>query len=704
MRLLSATVIIGLVAYASADALSGIRKVVGDVAEPSDMSRTKMKGADAEIFNPQGTNKQIYARHGMTMGSNNEYSQNQQHQLKTEKDKATIKTRGGKDLTAKSDGDVKNAVGPKSNAASLSILDKEKGYESGSVNAADFGGQMLGDTNGGAKTADLTSINNRNGKQHKVDAKSSGERDWTADADGGNKWMLDSQKSSNTGSQFKDAGIIDRADKKSGFATKSYLYEVEDAKGSGAEHIEFSQDKKSTPNAKEWECTRDGQGSGSRSTVVSVCKRTDDKAGQAKYYYRTETTEQKNTKVYKIDYATNREQLVYHSVKFIDKEKNKHSLINPKEECIDVTNGRIMTERSGCQKGPYATYHTVAKPTVWQNCEGATYTKGSCTTRSCPVGDNEVKIIEDTCEAKVSGDNGGNSVTITFPDCWTVECDAMLGKNVKAEQIAVEFIADIMPMGRLKCEDENTCGRECYYCNLCQQAEKESEFKNVDVGEACEAQGGKSRIKGTFCPPPDGEKFDQCGGFSKNSADYWTKEGAVSTQIRVYVRPPCEVELVKRFQKIYDNQENPAFSNFAWNVAAFTLRNYFETGRKKVNTLYRAEKLGLLSGGKLNVLQFGLNAAKINEEAPKEELHEWFVRSNGNKYLKLGINNCNEGEKISACRQAVQDYSLTGNSGKLKNSNWLLDASSAAFSRSKSGNCAAHDAGYESRADAVLSS
>uniref|UniRef100_A0AC34RGX9 Uncharacterized protein n=1 Tax=Panagrolaimus sp. JU765 TaxID=591449 RepID=A0AC34RGX9_9BILA len=56
-------------------------------------------------------------------------------------------------------------------------------------------------------------------------------------------------------------------------------------------------------------------------------------------------------------------------------------------------------------------------------------------------------------------------VHLTWPDCFDMSVDVTLPPNVHINKLAMKLDVNIQPLGKLRCMDVATCGRECYYCD-----------------------------------------------------------------------------------------------------------------------------------------------------------------------------------------------------------------------------------------------
>jgi hypothetical protein len=154
-----------------------------------------------------------------------------------------------------------------------------------------------------------------------------------------------------------------------------------------------------------------------------------------------------------------------------------------------------------------------------------------------------------------SKQNSDGSQNYAWPDCFKIEGEVTLGKDIDVKDLAIEFQARINPLGDATCADPATCGRgSCYYCDLCaDKSAKTSILKNVDNNDVCDAKGGnrprKVKISATFCPPPPEDKFPVCTTFSRPySSGYWFKnDPTVVARVLIWERPKNTQALSDRF-------------------------------------------------------------------------------------------------------------------------------------------------------------
>ncbi|KHJ85118.1 hypothetical protein OESDEN_15161, partial [Oesophagostomum dentatum] len=113
----------------------------------------------------------------------------------------------------------------------------------------------------------------------------------------------------------------------------------------------------------------------------------------------------------------------------------------------------------------------------------------------------------------------------------------------------------IQPIGKLRCMDVATCGRECFYCDFCKESRKLKLLENTD-GNLCRATAERTyRLTVKLCPPPEDPNFTMCSAFSKSvwQKDYWQKQGAVDVWMKFYERGQTRPELEKEFFAQIDN-------------------------------------------------------------------------------------------------------------------------------------------------------
>ncbi|KAK0393187.1 hypothetical protein QR680_000090 [Steinernema hermaphroditum] len=151
--------------------------------------------------------------------------------------------------------------------------------------------------------------------------------------------------------------------------------------------------------------------------------------------------------------------------------------------------------------------------------------------------------------------DGDGTVSLTWPDCFDMSIDVTLPPGVHINKLAMKLDVSIQPIGKLRCMDVATCGRECYYCDWCKNTRKLKLLENTD-GNLCHATAERTyTLTVKLCPPPQDPEFTMCSAFSKSvwQKDYWQKEGAVDVWMKFYERGPNRAELEKQFFELIDN-------------------------------------------------------------------------------------------------------------------------------------------------------
>uniref|UniRef100_A0A915Q0Y4 Uncharacterized protein n=1 Tax=Setaria digitata TaxID=48799 RepID=A0A915Q0Y4_9BILA len=126
----------------------------------------------------------------------------------------------------------------------------------------------------------------------------------------------------------------------------------------------------------------------------------------------------------------------------------------------------------------------------------------------------------------------GDTLKLTWPDCVDMAIDVTLPPKVHINRLAMKLDVMIQPIGKLRCMDVATCGRECYYCDWCKNTRKLKLLENTD-GNLCRATEERTyRLTVKLCPPPEDPLFTLCSAFSKSvwQKDYWQKQGAVDME------------------------------------------------------------------------------------------------------------------------------------------------------------------------------
>ncbi|CAD6196929.1 unnamed protein product [Caenorhabditis auriculariae] len=165
-----------------------------------------------------------------------------------------------------------------------------------------------------------------------------------------------------------------------------------------------------------------------------------------------------------------------------------------------------------------------------------------------------IKLANPTFSHPSNRDNDG-SVHLTWPDCFDMGIDVTLPPGVHINKLAMKLDVSIQPIGKLRCMDVATCGRECFYCDWCKESRKLKLLENTD-GNLCRATGERTyRLTTRLCPPPEDPNFTMCSAFSKSvwQKDYWQKQGAVDVWMKFYERGQTRPELEKEFFAQIDN-------------------------------------------------------------------------------------------------------------------------------------------------------
>uniref|UniRef100_A0A9J2NZM2 Uncharacterized protein n=1 Tax=Ascaris lumbricoides TaxID=6252 RepID=A0A9J2NZM2_ASCLU len=151
---------------------------------------------------------------------------------------------------------------------------------------------------------------------------------------------------------------------------------------------------------------------------------------------------------------------------------------------------------------------------------------------------------------------GDGTLKLTWPDCFDMGIDVTLPPKVHINRLAMKLDVMIQPIGKLRCMDVATCGRECFYCDWCKNTRKLKLLENTD-GNLCRATEERTyRMTVKLCPPPEDPNFTMCSAFSKSvwQKDYWQKQGAVDIWMKFYERGDTRAELEKEF---FDTIDNP---------------------------------------------------------------------------------------------------------------------------------------------------
>uniref|UniRef100_A0AC35U6Q6 Uncharacterized protein n=1 Tax=Rhabditophanes sp. KR3021 TaxID=114890 RepID=A0AC35U6Q6_9BILA len=144
---------------------------------------------------------------------------------------------------------------------------------------------------------------------------------------------------------------------------------------------------------------------------------------------------------------------------------------------------------------------------------------------------------------------------LTWPDCFDMSIDVTLPPGIHINKLAMKLDVSIQPIGKLRCMDVATCGRECFYCDWCKNSKKLKLLENND-GNLCRATEERTyRLTTKMCPPAEDPNFTMCSAFSKSvwQKDYWQKEGAVDIWMKFYERGHEREELENEFFAQLDN-------------------------------------------------------------------------------------------------------------------------------------------------------
>jgi hypothetical protein len=190
-----------------------------------------------------------------------------------------------------------------------------------------------------------------------------------------------------------------------------------------------------------------------------------------------------------------------------------------------------------------------------------------------PVKD-DVKVLKPYTFKYSNEKNSNGTTTYQFPDCFKIGAQIELAAGVDVKTLALEFRVRLNPMGDLKCADPGVCGRECYYCGICDPDNiKYKLVDNVDNKAACQSTGGRRySTEVTVCPPPDGQNVPVCAKFERSySSDYWLKVKANALEVKVLVwqRPKKEQDLINEFMAKKDDKnwrQLQVLSYYATNV------------------------------------------------------------------------------------------------------------------------------------------
>jgi uncharacterized protein CbrC (UPF0167 family) len=194
------------------------------------------------------------------------------------------------------------------------------------------------------------------------------------------------------------------------------------------------------------------------------------------------------------------------------------------------------------------------------------------------------------------------------------------------KNLAVEFQVRVNPVGDLKCSDPGTCGRECYYCDICKGDSIRWKLanSNTDSKDTCGKSGNGDwyEIGVTVCPPPS-TATPVCSNFERSfSSDYWTaqKQDTMQVTMLFWNRPPAITDL-----------ENNFF---------YRLKNEGASFRQQVKTT------ALLNGA--------LKGKGLTTELTDFELKEAYVRN------QIGSLNATYKEELVFCEKSTTDYDMAG--------------------------------------------
>ncbi|VDN58537.1 unnamed protein product [Dracunculus medinensis] len=147
------------------------------------------------------------------------------------------------------------------------------------------------------------------------------------------------------------------------------------------------------------------------------------------------------------------------------------------------------------------------------------------------------------------------TLKITWPDCFDMSIDVTLPPRVHINRLAMKLDVMIQPIGKLRCMDVATCGRECFYCDWCKSSRKLKLLETTDSNLCRATEERTYRLTVKVCPPPEDPNFTLCSAFSKSvwQKDYWQKQGAVDIWMKFYERSATRDELEKEFFNQIDN-------------------------------------------------------------------------------------------------------------------------------------------------------
>uniref|UniRef100_A0A915DEC2 Uncharacterized protein n=1 Tax=Ditylenchus dipsaci TaxID=166011 RepID=A0A915DEC2_9BILA len=99
---------------------------------------------------------------------------------------------------------------------------------------------------------------------------------------------------------------------------------------------------------------------------------------------------------------------------------------------------------------------------------------------------NKSNLVSQPQFSHPSQRNEDGVVQLTWPDCFDMSIDVTLPPNVHISRLAMKLDINVQPIGKLRCMDVATCGRECYYCDFCKNSRKLKLLENTD-GNLCRA-------------------------------------------------------------------------------------------------------------------------------------------------------------------------------------------------------------------------
>jgi len=234
-----------------------------------------------------------------------------------------------------------------------------------------------------------------------------------------------------------------------------------------------------------------------------------------------------------------------------------------------------------------------------------------------------------------SESNANGTKTIRWPDCFDIVADLELSAAVEIDDLALEFIATVKPLGTLQCLDQATCGRGCYYCHLCEQ-QTAQKIKVLEHSEnnVCSARAARSyTMRATVCPPSSDEKAALCSKFDRSIANkqYWSTNNGIDGKVLVWQRPKNEDTLTKRYFDVVAIPDN-------------------------ANALQKRARDAFLQGIELKYKLDHPNLAFA--QLTEEEKFQYYLREYGK-------------EQLLACEKGEVDYNL---GGEKVNSDFVIEA------------------------------